>query len=285
MNITCLVDNAVQHGSGLWGEHGLAFLIETESGRVLYDTGQSGTVLMHNLDALDIDPATFDALVISHAHYDHTGGLSALLARTRQGLPLYAHSGLFDARYARRAGEVRSIGIPLAREMLETQFSLRLSDEPQEAWPGVWTAGEIVERPEPEGRSVHHVVPASSEGSTEQWLPDPYRDDLSLVVETGRGLILLCGCCHAGLLNTVAHVEHAFSRPIVAIAGGTHLANATAQQLQHVSEALAARESLKRVYLNHCSGQAAYVGLLLSLGLHVVHPCPAGTKLDLEGLL
>jgi 7,8-dihydropterin-6-yl-methyl-4-(beta-D-ribofuranosyl)aminobenzene 5'-phosphate synthase len=142
-----------------------------------------------------------------------------------------------------------------------------------------------VERPHVEGHSVHHVVRSGSDDGPDRWLPDPYRDDLSLVVETSRGFILLCGCCHAGLLNTVEHVDRAFSRPIVAIAGGTHLVNVTARHLQRVSDALAAKESLKRVYLNHCSGQAAYVGLLLSLGLHVVQTCPAGLELDLEGLL
>lgn len=294
MNITCLVDNTAQRGSSLWGEHGLAFLIETEAGRVLYDTGQSGTVLLHNMEALDVDPATIDALAISHAHYDHTGGLPALLACTRQGLPMYAHPGLFEARYSKRTDEPRSIGILLAREALEAQVSLRLSDEPQQMWPGVWTSGEIVERPEPEGRSVHHLIRAPEtrvpvagapdEGAQKEWAPDPYTDDLSLIVETSRGLILLCGCCHAGLLNTIAHIERTFGRPIVAIAGGTHLVNATAAHLQRVGEALTARESVQRVYLNHCSGQAAYVGLLLSLGPHIVHPCPAGRTLDLEGL-
>ena len=69
MKIICIVDNAVQRSSPFWGEHGLAFLIETDAGRLLFDTGQSGMVLLHNLEVLDVDPATIDALAISHAHY------------------------------------------------------------------------------------------------------------------------------------------------------------------------------------------------------------------------
>jgi hypothetical protein len=68
MNVTCVIDDAVQRSSPFWGEHGLAFLIETEAGRVLFDTGQSSTVLLHNLEVLGVDPATIDALAISHAH-------------------------------------------------------------------------------------------------------------------------------------------------------------------------------------------------------------------------
>jgi 7,8-dihydropterin-6-yl-methyl-4-(beta-D-ribofuranosyl)aminobenzene 5'-phosphate synthase len=239
---------------------------------------------MHNMSVLDCDPATIDALVISHAHYDHTGGLPALLAHTRHDLALYAHTALFESRYSGRTGEPRSIGSPLMREALEAHVSLRLSEEPQQVWPGIWTTGEIVERPEPEGRSDHHLIRVHPESGEAEWVADPYRDDTSLIVETDRGLLLLCGCCHAGLLNTIAHVEHTFNRPVVAIAGGTHLFNATAEHLQHVSEVLAARESLQRVYLNHCSGQAGYVSLLLSLGPHAVHTCPAGTEFSLEEL-
>ena len=99
MKITCIVDNCAQRGSGLWGEHGLAFLIETEAGCVLFDTSQSGTVLLHNMEALEVDPAKIATLAISHAHHDHTGGLPALLEHTRGELPLYAHPDLFRARF------------------------------------------------------------------------------------------------------------------------------------------------------------------------------------------
>lgn len=90
MKLTCLVDNAVQSGSGLWGEHGLSYLIEVAGRRILYDTGQSGTVLLHNLKLLGVDPASLDAVAISHAHYDHTSGLPALMPHLSSGIPLFA---------------------------------------------------------------------------------------------------------------------------------------------------------------------------------------------------
>ena len=278
--IICLVDNGVRHGSRLWGEHGLAFLIETDAGRVLFDTGQSGTVLMHNLDALDIDPGTIDALAISHAHNDHTGGLSGLLKKARSDKPLYAHPDVFRERFSLRQDELKSIGLPLAREALATRTVLHLSDELQEILPRVWTTGEITPRPEPKGRSARHVV------RTETGLgPDPYRDDMSLVLEMGPSLLLLCGCCHAGLLNTLLHVKRTFERPIVAIAGGTHLVNADADHLQRVCSMIEEMASVQRLYLNHCSGTGALYSLYLTLGPDTVRACPAGTLLDLEGIL
>jgi 7,8-dihydropterin-6-yl-methyl-4-(beta-D-ribofuranosyl)aminobenzene 5'-phosphate synthase len=272
--ITCVVDNAVQPSSRLQGEHGLAFLIEIESGRVLFDTGQSGAVLLHNLDVLEIEPESIDALAISHAHYDHTGGLPALLGRTHPGLPLHANPDLFRERFSRRGDEFKSVGLPLAQETLRAQTALHLSAEPQQILTGIWTTGEIASRPEPMGSSPHHMIRKG-----DSLIPDPYQDDMALVVEVASGLLLLCGCCHAGLLNTLSHVKRTFERPIVAIAGGTHLTSASSDHLQHVGQTLLETASLQRVYLNHCSGNVAFHSLLLVLGPDVVHPCPAGTRL------
>ena len=282
MDITCVIDNTVQRSSPFWGEHGLAFLIETEAGRLLFDTGQSGTVLLHNLDVLDVDPATIDALAISHAHYDHTGGLPALLERVRPGTPLYANADLFRERFSRREGELRGMGLSLTREELAARLTLRLSETSQEILPGVWTTGEITSRPEPEGRSARHLV---REGDT--FVPDTYRDDMALVLEcrgavTAPLLVLLCGCCHAGLLNTLAHVQRTFERPIAVIAGGLHLTSATAEHQQRVNKVLVEMESVQRIYPNHCTGEVAFVALTLTLGPSIVRPCPVGTKLDLE---
>jgi len=265
----------------LWAEHGLAFLIETEVGRVLFDTGQSGTVLMHNLDALGVDPQTIDALAISHAHHDHTGGLAALLERIRPGLPLYAHPDLFRERFSQRQGEplAKQIGSPLAREALASRTTLHLSAEPQEILPGIWTTGEISSRPEPEGRSAHHLVRTET-----GWASDPYRDDISLVIAVDTGSVLLCGCCHAGLLNTLSHVERAFKCPVTAIAGGTHLVSADTNHLQRVRQVMIEMESIQRFYLNHCSGEDALYSLRLTLGPTIVRSCPAGTELDQEVL-
>jgi 7,8-dihydropterin-6-yl-methyl-4-(beta-D-ribofuranosyl)aminobenzene 5'-phosphate synthase len=271
MKVTCVVDNAVCDHSAFWGEHGLAFLIETKSGCILFDTGQSGTVLLHNLELLGVEPDAINALAISHAHYDHTGGLPALLDQIA-GIPLYAHPDLFRERFSRRK-ELKSVGLLLGKEALGQRLTFQLSAEPTEILPGVWTTGEITDRAEPEGRSVHHLV-----RGVEGWEPDPYRDDMSLVLETGRGLAVLCGCCHAGLLNTLAHVRRVFGVDITAVAGGAHLIQADEAHLRRVVEVLG-ELGLPRLYLNHCTGQRAYVTLAQAFGEEVA-PCPAGMSLN-----
>jgi len=107
---------------------------------------------------------------------------------------------------------------------------------------------------------------------------------MALVIEVASGLVLLCGCCHAGLLNTLAHVERTFRRPVVAIIGGTHLISADADHLERVRQKMLDMESVRAIYLNHCSGETAFLTLLLTLGPYVVHSCPAGTRIDLEAL-
>jgi 7,8-dihydropterin-6-yl-methyl-4-(beta-D-ribofuranosyl)aminobenzene 5'-phosphate synthase len=212
------------------------------------------------------------ALILSHAHIDHTGGLIAILSQ-KPGLPLYASPDLFRPRFTLREDTYKSIGLPLTQEELAQLADLHLSDAPIEVLPGLWTTGEIGERPEPEGRSTRHYVPDG-----DGWQPDPYRDDMSLVMETQAGLVVICGCCHAGLLNTLAHVRRTFQRPIIAVLGGTHLVNAEEAYLQHVIEIISDTYGPIRFYLNHCTGPQAYVALASAFGDRV-SPCPVGTIL------
>ena len=275
VRITCVVDNAVRQTSHLWGEHGLAFWIATESGPVLLDTGQSGAVLLHNLDELHLNAAELKALALSHAHYDHTGGLPALAGRLAPGSPLYANSDLLQERFSQSTGQRRFIGLSVDAAWLSAHFVLHLEDAPQQLLPGVWTTGAITERPYPGG-----YVPRQEIRAGEGYAPDPYRDDLSLVVESDSGLVVLCGCCHAGLLHTLAHVQRVFGHPIVAVAGGTHLISADAATLKTVAQTLIGWGGLRRLYLNHCSGEEAFVALRQTLGSAAVRPCSAGTVLE-----
>lgn len=276
--LRCLVDNNSSDAASFQAEHGVAFGIETPAGHILFDTGQSGDVLVHNAAQMGIDLHQMDALALSHAHYDHTGGLKSFFKRSRRGLALYAHPDLFRERYAIRENQVHSIGLAMGRNELMRHATLHLSAEPVEILPHVWTTGEITERKEFEGRSSHHYIQENR-----HWLPDPYRDDMALILETRLGLVTVCGCCHAGLLNTLAQVRRLFNQKITAIIGGTHLGSVDRNTLEHAITVLRATSEgdFPDLYLNHCTGERALATLAQAFGKKV-HPCPSGTVLEFD---
>lgn len=276
MQIRCLVDNGAQRASAFWGEHGVAFHIQTTDGQILYDTGQSGEVLLHNAQLSGIDLGQIDALVLSHAHYDHTGGLAHVLAHTRPSIPLYASPDLFRERFTVKGEQIRSIGMRLSRDELAEKVDLRLSADPLEILPGVWTSGEIPNRSDFEGRSEHHRVRVNG-----GWQPDPYRDDFSLVLQTRDGLAVLMGCGHAGLLNILKYAKRTFKRDVVAVIGGIHLVEATEENLRRTIVTLKTNFNTPALYPCHCTGESAYVALARAFD-EQVQPCPAGTLLEFQ---
>ena len=273
MRLTCVVDNSVSRGSDLWGEHGLSFLIQTPAGNALWDTGQSGTVLEHNLRELKLDQVELAGLALSHAHRDHTGGLDVVASRYPQ-VPIYAHEAIFRERYSRREGVIREIGgIAAKQNALIAAGNLRLSRDSQEIVPHVSTTGGIRCRPFPQSASPNLLVRQG-----DKFVADTFSDDMSLVLEVDGGLVLLCGCCHAGLRNTLAAVRSQYKKPLLAIIGGTHLLDADDAELGALVAILQA-EHAPKLYLNHCTGEKAIRALVSVFG-ELVAPCPAGTVLE-----
>jgi 7,8-dihydropterin-6-yl-methyl-4-(beta-D-ribofuranosyl)aminobenzene 5'-phosphate synthase len=279
ITLRCLVDNNALHGSAFWGEHGVSFLIETPAGRVLFDLGKSGDVFAHNSDQMMIDLNRVDALVLSHAHNDHSGGLEKFFSLSSRKVPLYANPDLFRERYSIKEGQSRSIGLALSADQLARWVDLQLIAEPVQVIEGMWTTGEIHDRTEFQGSSPNLYIRDEGGG----WSPDPYKDDLSLVLETGSGLVVVCGCCHAGLLNTLAHVRRFFSDQIMAIVGGTHLVSANQATLAHAVNVLGeyCGANIPLLYPNHCTGEQAFCALFQAFG-EKVQPCPAGTILSFD---
>lgn len=272
MQITCVVDDRAKPGTGLLAEHGASFLIEVEGRRVLFDSGPSDSVLLHNLEVLGYEPKQIDALIVSHGHDDHTGGVAALLEQI-PGLQLYAHPDLFRERFRKTDTGPRRVGPAIGAEAAAEGATLKLSTTPAEVVPGLWITGEIAPRPDPEGHSPYLVV-RKGDG----WVADPYLDDISVVVRSKDGLVLVCGCCHAGLLNTLACVRKEFGQDPVAVVGGVHLMNADGPTMDHVVEGLRTYGP-PQLGLGHCTGQRAYLALKVAFGDRV-SPCLGGTVLS-----
>lgn len=256
---------------GFRAEHGMAFHIETPAGhQILFDTGDSGDVILHNMARFGLDPGDLDAILLSHAHYDHTGGLEKLLPHCRPNIPLYAHPAIFHERYSAD----KDIGLRMSRAALEEQVTLHLVEDGVEIVDGVWLSGQIADRSYFEGRSANHTMVVDGER-----VPDPYVDDFSVVLYQQPGQIMvLLGCGHAGILNILAQVRRTFDEQIVAVAGGSHLISATDEMLKEAIIVLRDEYDSPRLYLGHCTGKKALATLRDALGEHM-QPCPAGTVL------
>lgn len=250
--ITILCENTVASLSGTLGEHGFSALIEPSAGEpLLFDTGQ-GATLLHNARRMNRDLSLVRRVVISHGHYDHAGGLLPLLQASGSG-EVYGHPGIFAPRHRLKdSGERIPIGMPHDRNELEAAGALfNLSADFREIAPGMYLTGQI---PRLTAFETGDQGLFCGCGGRE---PDSAPDNQSLVLDTPQGLVILLGCCHAGLINTLAHVANMTGRREVhAVIGGTHLGFCSADQLERTLAALK-RSGIRKLVPGHCTGFAA----------------------------
>ena len=220
LRITVVVENTARK-PGLLGEHGLSFWIDTGTHHVLFDTGQ-GQTLGPNANCLHLDLASADAVVLSHGHYDHTGGLRHVLGVATRA-KLYLHPQALIRRYSGRAGQARAVGLASVTEQELSQEIHRLdwTTHPTEVVPGVFATGEIPRRTAYEDTGGDFFLDAAGQ------VPDRILDDQGLYADTDLGLVVILGCAHAGVVNTLDYIRHITGRPIHAVLGGTHLVNAS----------------------------------------------------------
>ncbi len=248
--LTILCENSVVHPFGVVGEHGFACFVETDAGNVLFDTGQ-GIGIAGNALALGKDLTSICAVAVSHGHYDHTGGLPDVLNRSGP-VPVYGHPEIFASRTWSDGKTTRYIGMRHRREYLESLGALfHLIREPVEISPGIHLTGEIPRINDfetPDSTLTLH----STDGCPV--CPDPVADDLSLVVDSQKGLIVLLGCAHAGMINIFNHVLKTFNRDrIYAVIGGTHLGFAQPGQFDETVKAFD-RYGIEKLGVSHCTG-------------------------------
>ena len=274
VRITTLSENTAQ--LGFLGEWGLSILVEAESAKVLLDTGMSISAV-HNADLMGIDLSTIDVIVLSHAHGDHTGGLQEVLRRVRKEVQVIAHPDIWVPKYVMFGEMKRYVGIPFTRENLESfGVSFNLTRKPFKISAEIMTTGEIEMTTDYETIDDRLCVKKG-----DKMVPDPLADDLALIVRTSEGLVLITGCAHRGIVNTVRHVQKLTKGEYIhTILGGTHLMVASQERVQKTASEMK-ELGLQRLGVSHCTGFQASAALAREFG-EVFFLNNAGTQITIE---
>jgi len=273
IKLTTLTENTATYG--FLGEWGLSIMVEADGTRVLMDTGL-GFSPVHNAQLMGIDLSTIDRIVLSHGHADHTGGLRDVL-KMKGKVEIVAHPDIWDSKYAQRGQDsFQYIGIPFAREELESRGArFNLSKEPVRISEHIMTSGEI---PMASGyEEIDKNLFVKKDGVLQ---PDPLADDLALVIDTDFGLVVILGCGHRGVVNTLRHAQKLTGKEMIyAVIGGIHLFRASDEQIEMTIAELQGM-GIQKLGVSHCTGFKASTRLSQKFP-EVFFQNNAGTRIEL----
>lgn len=243
---------------GMLGEWGLSVLVERDGRKVLLDTGGK-IAAAHNGDLLGVAWNEIDAMVLSHGHYDHTGGLLDVLPRIGKRIKVIAHPDVFADKVAQYTPTMTPlyIGIPYKRADLEALGAdFHLTSEPVWLSENVVASGEI-----PMITDFESIDPGLCVRVNGDVVPDPLRDDQAIFVKTSRGLLVILGCAHRGIINTLHHAKKVTGvETIHCVIGGTHLLRASELQME-MTVAMLREFGVERLGVSHCTGMPAAIRL------------------------
>jgi 7,8-dihydropterin-6-yl-methyl-4-(beta-D-ribofuranosyl)aminobenzene 5'-phosphate synthase len=260
----------------LVAEHGLSFYIQCGERSLLFDTGQTDLAVI-NAETLRLPLDRVEAIVLSHGHYDHTGGVPAMLEVVPQAR-VYLHPAAFEKKFSQNAnGQSREIGMSdcVAQAISHRPVGFIETTGRTEIVEGVFATGEIPRATTYEDTGGAFFLDA--EGTR----PDPLVDDQALVIDLGRSVILLLGCAHSGVVNALDHVRHLTGgKPVSAVIGGLHLGSASEERIQQTIARL--RDAQLEILVPvHCTGWPATAKLWPAFP-DIFRPAGVGTVFEFK---
>lgn len=266
MKVTVLVENTAPQDSGLIPEHGLSLYIQYREHRILLDAGSS-QAFARNAQVLGIDLSQVDLAVLSHGHYDHADGLRYLL-ELNPTCKVYARPQAGGPYFSTSTGSPRFIGIH--RDIWEgRQDRFDCGEGVRQPAPGVWLVPETVHG----GPFASRETNLLRKLGPDQFVPDDFVHEHSLVLEGADGLVVFNSCSHGGIVNIVQGVRDTLGRDVTAVVGGLHMFSAKAPSglncpPEYPGQVARALKELgvRQIYTGHCTGQAALELLREELG-------------------
>jgi 7,8-dihydropterin-6-yl-methyl-4-(beta-D-ribofuranosyl)aminobenzene 5'-phosphate synthase len=262
--VSVLAEDSIEFDTPFRGRFGLSLFLELKAGsheeHILFDTNSEALPILHNLQILDKSLDDVKTIFLSHCHYDHTDGLQGILDAIDRPVSIVAHPEIFRPCFEINPDGIRHIGIPSdGRAKLEGKGAiLTLTNDPVKLMTGVMTTGEIERKTDfEELEDLYTIV----DGETVQ---DHERDDSAIVLNFRAGLVIITGCCHAGIVNTMMRAKKITGvEKIHAIVGGLHLVDASEVKIEKSVEAL---REVDWVFAGHCTGFEGQRRIAIALG-------------------
>jgi len=251
IEILNLFSNLTINHPKLKGGHGQSFLITIGDEKILYDVGLDSKILLNNMEALSISPDDITKLVLSHGHTDHAGGLPGFLdiRSTNQSLPLIAHPAFREKKIYMILHIIKKQHrCPSLTKSQEDKLDIHLTTQSLQLASNLRTTGEITERNEKDG-----LEPNARHLENGKYVADPVHDDLSLILSTEEGEVIMTGCAHSGILNICNYIKKNTNKKIHAIIGGTHMVRYSVDDVKYVANKLKNEYDNPDLYLNHCT--------------------------------
>jgi|LGVF01.1.fsa_nt_gb 7,8-dihydropterin-6-yl-methyl-4-(beta-D-ribofuranosyl)aminobenzene 5'-phosphate synthase len=249
--ITTLLENKKEEGTPYYTEHGLSFIIETPNESVVFDTGQSDAFIK-NAQLMGIDLSNARKMIISHGHYDHSGGVKSFVEKINNNLQFYVSSCFFDEKFKIVDEISKYIGNDFNRDYLESNgVDINLiKNSITEVSENIYIVTNF-ERTFLEETNERFYIKENGKN-----IVDLFNDEISVVIKGEKGLVVLVGCSHPGIRNIITTVKKLFSEPILAVIGGTHLRNASGKRIMDTIE-IFKELGIKKIGVSHCTGDRA----------------------------
>lgn len=272
--ITTLIENTLGKDSTLYNEHGLSFFIEGESTNILYDTGQSNKFI-DNAKKLNIDLSNVDIVVMSHGHYDHTGGFKDFVRNTNASFDLYVGKHFFHKKYKLQENNYTYIGTSFDQAFLNENNILKKDiTKDIEIAPNIILSTNFDRKTSFEKNNPKFFIKEK-----EKYIVDDFSDEVVLSIKTKKGLIVLLGCSHPGVVNILDTLIRRTNLPIYAIVGGTHLVEADNARLDATLDYFK-KINIKHIGVSHCTGNNAMEKLKEKFGCYFENH--TGTRIEVN---
>lgn len=247
LTVTILVDNYAD--ASLNPEHGLSLWLDFGDKQVLFDTGQTDIVLK-NAELLGINLNHADAIVLSHGHYDHTGGLPSVL-KIAPNAKIYLHPAATESKFSQKPSGMKLVGMSIStKESLENHKTIWTAT-PTLIFSGMSITGQVPRTNDFENTGGSFFLDQDAQR------PDELLDDQTLFIESAKGLIVIFGCAHSGVVNILDYISKITGKnKIYAVIGGMHLLNASDIRIARTIEVLK-KYDIQKIIPLHCTGQKA----------------------------